>query len=73
MVGQVLWWTASVLEGLLLIQAVRERLFRRFPVFYGYLSLVFLESNLRFCVYFLKPGFYPKFYWYTQFLSVSVG
>jgi hypothetical protein len=73
MPGQLLWWVPNVLEGVLLIQAVRGRLFRRFPVFYAYLSYVFLESNLRLCIYFLKPGFYPKFYWYTQTVSVAVG
>ncbi len=68
-----LLWAASALEGLLLIRAVKGRFFKRYPVFYVYLSYVFLESLLRFCVYILKPGFYPKFYWYTQFLSVALG
>jgi hypothetical protein len=68
-----LLWAASALEGLLLIRAIKGGFFKRYPVFYVYLSYVFLESLLRFCVYILKPGFYPKFYWYTQFLSVALG
>ncbi len=72
MFAQLLWWAPNALEGLLLIQAMRGRLFRRYPAFYGYLSYVFLESNLRLCIYVLKPGFYTNFYWYTQFLSVAV-
>ena len=73
MFTQLLWWFPNALEGLLLIQAIKGGFFRRYPIFYSYLSYVFLESNLRLCIYMFKPGFYPKFYWYTQFLSVFLG
>jgi len=68
-----LLWAASALEGLLLIRAIKGGFFKRYPVFYAYLSYVLLQSLLRFCVYVLKPGFYPKLYWYTQFFSVALG
>ena len=73
MFAQLLWWTPNALEGLLLIQVMRGGFFRRYPIFYSYLSYVFLESNLRLFIYIARPGFYPKFYWYTQFLSVALG
>jgi len=68
-----LLWAASALEGLLLIRAIKGGFFKRYPVFYVYLSYVLLQSLLGFCVYILKPGFYPKFYWYSQFVSVALG
>jgi len=73
MFTQLLWWATNALESLLLIRAIKGGFFKRYPVFYVYLSYVLLESLLRFCVYVLKPGFYPKFYWYTQFFSLALG
>ncbi len=73
MFGQFLWWAGNALEGLLLIRSIKARLFKRYALLYVYLSYVLFQSVLRFSVYTFKPGFYPSFYWYTQFLSVAVG
>ena len=73
MFAQVAWWAGNGLECLLLIRCVQAGLYRRYPVFYAYLSYVLLESLLRFYVYFLSPGYYRDFYWSTQFLSVVIG
>ncbi len=73
MFGQLLWWAPNALAGVVVTQALRKGLFSRYAIFYTYLGYVFLESNLRLCIYLLKPGFYPSFYWYTQFLGVAVG
>ncbi len=73
MFGQLLWWGGIALEGLLLIRAVSGRFFRSYPLFYLYLTHVFLVSLLRFFVYIFESGSYPSFYWWTEFLSVAVG
>ncbi len=73
MLTQILGWGGIGLEGLLLIRSVGGRFCRRYPLFYLYLSFVFLESLLRFFVYIFEPNSYQSFYWGTQFLSVAVG
>jgi hypothetical protein len=61
MLAQLLWWTTNALEALLLIRSVKGGFFKRYPLFYLYLSYVLLESLLRFYVYSFKPGFYQIF------------
>ncbi len=57
----------------MLLRALQGKIFTRYPIFYFYLSYVLLESLLRFYVYLSHPGFYSRFYWGTQFVSVAVG
>jgi hypothetical protein len=73
MFGQLLWWAPIALQAALLIGAIRARLFAKYPIFYAYLSYVFVETSLRLCIYVVKPGFYSRFYWYTQCFSVALG
>ena len=74
MLTQILWWGGNALIALLLLRSVTERFFRKYPMFYGYLSYVLLESLLRFYIYVFHPSAYQSFYWWqTQFIGVALG
>ena len=70
---QSVWWSTNALEALLLVRAVRGDFFRKYPIFYIYLSYVLFESFLRFCFYVFKPDLYPSVYWFSQYVSVTIG
>jgi hypothetical protein len=73
MLGQAIWWSGIALETLLLVRGFRARLLSRYPVFYGYLAFVLLQSLLRFSVYHWRPRLYVPVYWITQALGVLIG
>ncbi len=73
MFTQALWWVGNAMEALLLVRATKTRLFKKYPVFYIYLSWIFLCSLLRFYVYVTRPALHQPFFWYTQFVTVLVG
>jgi len=70
---QSAWWTGNALEAILLYRALRGRFFRKYFVFYAYLSYVLIEQLVAFGVYVFTPAFYPKFYWSMQFVSITIG
>jgi len=73
MLGQAIWWSGIALETLLLIRGFRGRLLARYPVFYGYIGFVLVQSLLRFSVYHWRPQLYVPVYWITQALGVLIG
>jgi hypothetical protein len=73
MLGQVIWWSGIALETLLVIRGFRGRLLARYPVFYAYITFVWVQSLLRFSVYHWRPQLYVPVYWITQALGVLIG
>ena len=73
MSGYVVWWLTVVLEIVVLVRAVSERLAAKFPIFYFYVTSVLLVSLLRMFSHRFYPDRYQNFYWYTEFLSVLAG
>jgi hypothetical protein len=73
MLGQAIWWGSILLETLLLVRGLRGRLLARYPVFYGYIAFVWLQSLLRFSIYHWRPQLYVPVYWITQALGVLIG
>jgi hypothetical protein len=73
MLGQVIWWSGIALETLLLLRGFRGRLLARYPVFYAYITFVWLQSLLRFSIYHWRPQLYVPVYWITQALGVLIG
>lgn len=68
-----IWWLGILLEALLLVRGLQEKLVHEFPVFYTYVLVVFVTEFLRFCFYRWYPANYFDVYWGTQFLSLVVG
>jgi hypothetical protein len=74
MLTQILWWGGNALISLLLLRSLTGKFFRKYPIFYVYLSYVLLESLLRFYIYVFHPIAYQTFYWWhTQFIGVTLG
>jgi len=73
MFSQIVTWMGNALGAILLIRLYREDLYRKYPIFYAYLSYVFVMAFLRFSVSVLEPTFFPRFYWYTEFPSIAIG
>jgi hypothetical protein len=73
MFTQAVWWAGIALQILLLVRAAQEKLAKKFPLFYSYLTWVLLVELLCFYIYQWQLAFYPQVYWPTEFLSVIVG
>jgi hypothetical protein len=69
-----IWWAGILLELLLLIRGVQGKLLSRYPFFYSYVSFVFLQSILLFCI--RHWGSYERFrssYWICQYIALAAG
>jgi len=73
MLTLVIWWSGVLLEFLLLLQGVRGRLLRRFPLFYSYVLFVLAETLLLFGVYRWAPQEYVRAYWIGEYLGLALG
>jgi len=73
MLDYFIWIAAIPLELLLIARSVRGDYFKRYPIFYSYISFVFLQTIVRFTVYHLKPDWYPGVYWFTEFVAIIAG
>jgi hypothetical protein len=73
MMTQAIWWGGMCLEAVMVFRGLRERLLFKYPVFYLYISFVFLEDLLRFCIYRWHPAIYPQTYWITDFIGLVIG
>ena len=73
MLDYSLWFATILLELLLLGRSLWGAYFTRFPIFYSYISFVFLQSVARFAVYHLKPDWYGSVYWFTEFVAIIAG
>jgi hypothetical protein len=73
MLTMAIWCVGICLEVLVLVRGFQEKLYRPFPIFYGYLLFVTLDDFLRIAVYRWLPDHYFPVYWVTQFLSLAIG
>ncbi len=73
MLGQTIWWSCIAFETLLLVRGLSGRLWARYPVFYGYILFVWLQSLLRFSILHSRPQYYSAVYWVTEGLGVLIG
>lgn len=72
---QIIWWAGVGLEFALLLRGVRGKLPSRFPLFYAYISFVFLQSIVLIEIYRRGPdsGAYRDAYWICEFISLILG
>ncbi len=70
---QILWWIGNALETLILVRSIKGRFWQKYPAFYLYLGTVLLLELLRFSIYTFQPRFHRAFYWYTEYLSATIG
>lgn len=73
MVDSLIWFAAIVLELIIVGRSLRGDYFKQYPIFYSYISFVFLQSVTRFAVNHLKADWYPSVYWFTEFVAIIAG
>lgn len=73
MLTQLIWSASAALEVLLLSRAWKCGLFRRYPLFYGYISYVVAQEFLRFLTNMWSDHIYLYTYWITEYLGVLAG
>jgi len=70
--GVVIGYFGLSLEGLLILRGVGTRLYRSFPLFFGYLVFCFLASLGIYIVYWRFPQDYPSAYWLYYLVTILV-
>jgi len=73
MFTNLIWWSAILMEALLLVRSYKEKLFERYPLFYSYIGCVLLIEALRFSWYKAQFDSYQTVYWWTEFPTVIAG
>lgn len=73
MLSQSIWSSALALEALLLMRGWKCGLLGRYPIFYGYVSFVLIQSLVRFAISELSAEAYRYTYWTTEYLAVAAG
>jgi hypothetical protein len=73
MFSQLTWSLCIVVEGLLLVRAMGTGLFRRLPLFYGYIACVFAKDLLSIPIYKHLPSLYPAFYYTAELILAAMG
>src|SRR5690242_51108 len=73
MVDYLIWIAAIPLDLLIIGRSLRGDYFKRYPIFYSYISFVLLQSVARFAVYHLQPDWYASVYWFTEFVAIIAG
>jgi hypothetical protein len=73
MFTNLIWWSAILMEALLLVRSSKEKLFERYPLFYSYIGCVLLIEVLRFSWYKAQFDSYQTVYWCTEFPTVIAG
>jgi hypothetical protein len=69
----ILWWTGLALEFAILFRGLRAKMISRYPYFYAYVLCVFVVSAGLYVGSQLSPGFYNRWYWPTQFVTLVMG
>ena len=73
MFANIIWWSCDALVVCLLALAIGRGFFKRYLVFYLYLSQVLIVSVFRYPFYLFDRSVYRNVYWYTEFLSLAFG
>jgi hypothetical protein len=72
MLSLIIWWACLWLEAVLLLRSLWDRLFPRFPIFFGYILFVMCQSIVRH-MFRVSDPLYKPIYWSTEFLALLIG
>jgi hypothetical protein len=73
MVTWILWTAGLALESVILARFLRSKLYRHYPLFFSYMSLVWLSSVILLPIFRIYPDAYTNSYWALQFLTLLAG
>jgi hypothetical protein len=69
----ILWTAGLALELLILLRFLTCRLYRHYPLFFGYMALVCTSSVILWPIYRVHPAAYANSFWALQFLTLLAG
>ncbi|MBZ5500988.1 MAG: hypothetical protein LAN59_01955 [Acidobacteriia bacterium] len=69
----VLVCAGILLECMILVRALQQRLLARYAYFYSYALSVLLGTLLLSAVRMIRPSLYPTYYWSVQFVTLLFG
>jgi hypothetical protein len=69
----IIWWTAIVLESMMVFRALTTGLAKKFSFFFVYLSSVLFCDVLLYCAYEFRPVLYSTWSRDTEFLNLLLG
>lgn len=69
----IIWIGGMALEGLLLIRGWRNGTISKFPLFFFYIGLIFIQSVLLYFEARFYPVWYPGTYWAMELVDVFAG
>jgi uncharacterized membrane protein len=70
MATNVIWWAGTWLLVIILIRGVQVGFVRKYPLFYAYISCVFLKDIVDLLTYHFAPSFYKPAYWPTELATI---
>jgi hypothetical protein len=73
MLTQSIWWATATVEVLLLARGLQAKWVSRYPVFFGYIFFVLVQSLVRHSFYGWNATLYYDVYWITEFLAILIG
>lgn len=73
MITLIVYWVGLCLEISIILRAIHQGLFLRYPTFFSYLSLVALVDAVRYHSYYYDHSSYAGLYWPSEFISLIVG
>jgi len=66
----LIWWSGIALEALILLRGAFNGLWKRYPLFFGYLVCVFAKEFVGLLTYQLSYDTYSLFYWPTDLVTI---
>lgn len=70
MATNLIWWSCIALEGLILLRGAFSGLFRRYPLFFGYLACVLVREVVGLLIYQFSNDSYSLFYWPADLVTI---
>jgi hypothetical protein len=73
MLTLVFWWSAIILEFVILLRGFQQKTLAKYPFFYLYIASLLFSDGPLFLVYLTHPLAYPKWNWNAGFINIILG
>lgn len=69
----VIWWSAILLESLILVRGFQQGALSQYPFFYLYIASLLFSDGPLYIVFVTHPAAYPKWNWNAGFINIILG
>jgi hypothetical protein len=73
MLTLIVWWTTILLESVILVRCIKNRVVKDYPFFAAYLTCVLISSVSGYIVYEVRYSLYQYWYWAWELVCVIAG